>query len=229
MTINDSYWQKIAGNTINRFLSFFSFRICLKEEIHFSRKMPFLPDVPTIIDIGIGPKGTFWLYNAFPNAHYVFIDPLFECLDKLKEKMDKDGNFFVNCALGSQNSKVTLNICNDLGMSSIFNREKNQVKKQREVKVSRLDDIIESLPITSPFGIKIDTEGFEFEVLKGSLKTLKDSKFVIIEFHGYTEIIVDYSLQDIISFMNKMGFDAIFMLKDGRNIVFSSSKDIRSF
>lgn len=222
MTINYSYWQKIAGKTINRFLSFSSFRICQKEEVHFTRKMSLLPDVPTIIDIGIGPQGTFWLYKAFPNSHYVFIDPLYECLNKLKEKMDMEGNYFVNCALGSQKSKIKINICNELGISSFFDREKCQTMEQREVNVSILDDIIESLPIKAPFGIKIDTEGFEFEVLKGSLKTLKHSKFVIVEFHGYTEIKIDYSLQDIISLMNDNGFEAIFMLKDGRNIVFSS-------
>jgi len=222
MKKNASYLKRIAGETINKFLSFSSMRICHIEEVHFTRKISFLPVVPTIIDIGIGPQGTFWLYKAFPNAQYVLIDPLYECLDKLKEKMGKEGNHFVNCALGSHNSQIMLNICDDLGSSSFYNREEIQIKKQRQVNISRLDDIIESLPITAPFGLKIDTEGYEFEVLKGSLNTLKRTKFVIIEFHGYTEIKIDYSLQDIISFMNNINFEAIFMLKDGRNIVFSS-------
>ena len=37
-----------------------------------------LPKVKTIIDIGVGPSGTPWLWKKFKNSFIICIDPLIE-------------------------------------------------------------------------------------------------------------------------------------------------------
>ena len=44
-----------------------------------------LPEIDTLIDIGVGPKGTEDLYRVFKNANLVLIDPI----DEAKEYANK--------------------------------------------------------------------------------------------------------------------------------------------
>ena len=54
-------------------------------------------------------------------------------------------------------------------------------KGSLNVKLTTLDSFVEKQKLTRIDILKIDTEGFEEEVLKGSLKTLKSNKIKYIE------------------------------------------------
>ena len=54
-------------------------------------------------------------------------------------------------------------------------------KGSLNVKLTTLDNFVEEKKLTHIDILKIDTEGFEEEVLKGSLKTLKSNKIKYIE------------------------------------------------
>lgn len=190
-----------------------------------------LPRVPTLIDIGIGESGTNWLWHIFPGSKLILIDPLEECFKSIDKYIAERDSISVNCALGASPSSKSINVTKQLSCSSFFLRSENNLiqKSQiddgrydsvenRTVPVRTLDEVVSELTVDIPLGIKIDTEGYEMEVLKGAYDTLEKTKFVIIEFHGDTPI--DHSLQDIIGFMNNNGFSARFMLADGKNIAF---------
>ena len=56
-------------------------------------------------------------------------------------------------------------------------------------------------------GIKIDTEGYELNVIKGAQNTLKDTGFVIAEVrHNHKSFSEQYSLHEFIEIMNKNNF-----------------------
>jgi hypothetical protein len=69
-----------------------------------------------------------------------------------------------------------------------------------------IDRWVPALGLEGPFGIKIDTEGYELEVIRGAAETLRSTAFVIAEvtvsprFHG------SYSFPEFVSAMAAEGF-----------------------
>ena len=55
----------------------------------------------------------------------------------------------------------------------MYERQDYKVKKEIEVNISKLDEILKNESLNGKNLLKIDTEGFELEVLKGATKTLE--------------------------------------------------------
>ena len=72
------------------------------------------------------------------------------------------------------NSSVFLKIKNFLL------RQKNEELNSYEVKTTTIDDYFKELDLSNSL-LKIDVEGYELNVLKGSKNTIKKIKFVLIE------------------------------------------------
>jgi FkbM family methyltransferase len=144
------------------------------------------PDV--IFDVGVD-TGTPFLYQAFPNARFALIDPRGESRAALTSAdAPRDAQFF-ETALGATPATLTLNIPHsDKGeqgaMASLRQRTDRMSAKfthveARQVPVVTLDSIAANFP--GRVGLKIDTEGFEDEVLSGATETLIRTDFVILE------------------------------------------------
>jgi len=87
-----------------------------------------------------------------------------------------------NCALGNENTKINFKL-NKLGVTNhISEKVKEGPDNLIEVDLKRIDD----LGIRSPNLIKIDVEGFEYEVLKGANSIFHSNSLhgVIIELNG---------------------------------------------
>ena len=61
--------------------------------------------------------------------------------------------------------------------------------------------------------LKIDTEGFEFEVLEGIGNHIKKIKFIYFEHHFDDMLQKSYKLTDIHSFLVKKNFKKVFKIK----------------
>ena len=61
--------------------------------------------------------------------------------------------------------------------------------------------------------MKIDTEGFEFNVLLGLEKDIKKVQFILFEHHYDNMIIKNYKFKDIHKLLNDNGFQKIFKTK----------------
>lgn len=144
--------------------------------------------VDVVIDVGVA-AGTEWLYRAFPDRHFVLIDPLEETGDLLKAGSRPESFDLHLTALGAEAGSVRINVPKgtaggDLLQTSALERidalagavEDSEI---REVPMTPLDAITANYP--GRLGLKIDTEGFEHEVLKGASETLKRCEFVILE------------------------------------------------
>ena len=69
-----------------------------------------LPDIDTLIDIGVGTNGTTDLYERFPNQKLVLIDPLDESHEYINNNLKHREKISFKTALGSEKKTQTMNI-----------------------------------------------------------------------------------------------------------------------
>jgi hypothetical protein len=122
-----------------------------------------------------------------------------------------------NYGLGDVNSEMMLypNIDINNGASSLI--KSNSITEGIKVNVRRLDNFIVENKIPNPSFVKIDVEGFEFEVLKGMQSLLNSDNPPIL--------IVEYSIErnvaknnvDLIDFVLAQGDYELYMFEKGKD------------
>ena len=171
-----------------------------------------LPEIDTLIDIGVGPKGTEDLYRVFKNANLILIDPI----DEAKEyanKLSKDRKVvFIQSALGKDDDiEKNMKLQKERGYTSFLEispiNMEDDYTEIKKLKISKLDTLLNDKNKLGRIGIKIDVEGYELDVVLGSIETLKFTKFVIAEVrHNHESLIGVYKLHEFMSVMNKNNF-----------------------
>jgi FkbM family methyltransferase len=141
------------------------------------------PDV--IFDVGVD-RGTPQLYQAFPEAEFVLVDPRPECRVALAGLARAS---FHEVALGSVPGRLTLSTpltgkgleANRASLNRPMGPMARGIKgfETRTVEVMTLDALAATYP--GSVGLKLDTEGHEAEILAGATETLKRCQFVIVE------------------------------------------------
>lgn len=165
-----------------------------------------LPDIDLFIDIGVGPKGTPQLWEKYARKKIFCIDPLDEARDITNKLLEGSDFKFFQFALGSTPGRMFLNVEENKGRSSLLNvTEINQESKdivKQEVDVVRLDELLKDDVSNEKIGMKIDTEGYELEVLKGATEMLKKTTFVLAEVrHNHTSFTGQYGFMAFNKFM----------------------------
>ncbi len=150
----------------------------------YLRGYKFRPDV--VFDVGVF-GGTGWLYKCYPGAKFVLIDPQPGCEDRVSLK-PKDYDFH-SVALGEEAGTVKLNVPETRpgrggAMASILDRTDRASNRFSSVEtvdvpMERLDTV--AAGYDGRVGLKIDTEGYEGQVLAGAPETLKRTDFVVLE------------------------------------------------
>lgn len=188
---------------------------------------------PLIFDIGGNNGSSIIEFKNIWNKSIIYsFEPQKECLDDLinLQKEFKDSVFVYNFAIGSEdtlnanfyshdiNTGVSgFNKINQSSLDSIDLNTKNDIElnqylnglnKVREVEIKRLDSFINSQSINpSDLDIlKIDTQGFEPEVLKGAGKILSNFDLVITELMFYDFYERQLSFFDIEKYLIPAGF-----------------------
>ena len=171
-----------------------------------------LPNVKTLIDIGVGPNGTPDLYKRFIKSKLILIDPLDEAKNYAKKLSNSRNVLFYQNALGKvDGQRLVMNIQKKLGNSSLLRNLKKNYKsniiEKKKLKLQKLDTLLMNKKNLDSIGIKIDVEGFELDVIKGASKTLKKSKFLIAEVrHNHKSLQKLYKLHEFINLMDKNHF-----------------------
>jgi len=106
--------------------------------------------------------------------------------------------------LGAAESVVTFNIYDTA--SSVLT-EHHETNAKTEIRnLITLDKLLEKENLNKPDFIKIDTQGYEVEILKGGEKTLEHAEFVLLEI-SFLDVYINCPLAvDVINFMNGHGF-----------------------
>ena len=174
-------------------------RLFLDKNYHHKRIIKYLKNhkIDSVIDAG-AHKGEF-LINIMPHIPfkkaYTF-EPQLEIFKTLKKKLINDERIKNNnLALSEivEKKKITINkltstsSLSEFDNSSVFLKIKNFLLRQKneelntyEVATTTIDNYFEELDLSNSL-LKIDVEGYELNVLKGSKNTIKKIKFVLIE------------------------------------------------
>jgi FkbM family methyltransferase len=169
-----------------------------------------LPNIDTLIDVGVGPEGTPDLYNKFKEKKLILIDPLDESEIFFNNNFQEKNAIFFKTALGDCKGSVKINVEEEIGRSTILdvsdiNFEGDPVEK-RIINVNTLDDTLKGLDLGN-IGLKIDTEGYELNIIRGAKNTLVNTRFVIAEVrHNHESFKEVYKLSDFIKEMQTNGF-----------------------
>jgi len=136
-----------------------------------------------IVDIGAN-VGLYSLYAKYlPNAHFYSFEPFDINYNLLNENILLNNITNINTykiALGEKECKSILNTC--ISHNGLHTMGDNPLRfndiKPVEIDVNTLDNIFFNNNITVDY-IKIDTEGYEYYILKGGENTIKKNKPII--------------------------------------------------
>lgn len=176
-----------------------------------------LPDLSTIIDIGVGDEGSPFLYDRFKNAFYISIDPVSESEYPLHKHLKKGQFSFIEKALGFEKGMIELEVSEKLSRTSLYKRthydKKSKTAEKRRVQMDTLDKVLSNYSIKSPSLLKIDTEGSEMDILKGGTVTLAEVDYVVLELPLTQNFENSYTFSDAILLMQNNGFEVFQILK----------------
>jgi FkbM family methyltransferase len=181
------------------------------------RKPEFSP--ATVIDVGVA-RGTPNLYDAFPDAHLVLIEPLREFEQDLQRIARRRGGEYVLGAVGAARGRAEIHVNpamlyeSSLLVNEWRPTEGHEALERREVEVTTLDSLRSERGWQGPFGLKIDAEGYEHRVIEGAAELLAETQFVIAEVSITRPFTGGASFAGFISLMDRHGF-AVYDLLDG--------------
>jgi FkbM family methyltransferase len=173
-------------------------------------------DIGTVMDIGAN-IGQFALviHEIFPAARIYSFEPLPECYATLCRKMRRVKNFRAfNCAVGAASGPTEF-FRNEFSQASSALRMRplhkeafphTQQTERITVNMIRLDDIIAELSIEGSMLCKIDVQGYEEGVIRGSEQLMRKAKVVIVEVSYRPLYEGQHLFHDVYAAMRSLGF-----------------------
>jgi FkbM family methyltransferase len=185
-----------------------------------------LLNIDLVLDVGAnsGQYGKQLRKGGYKGKILSF-EPITSVYNDLKNKADTDGNWdCIKTALGNSTKDIAINISKNLASSSILEMESKHLDDAPEsvyiskeiVRQTTLDNIVLSQEIykKSNIYLKIDTQGYEMQVLTGAEQSFEYIKAIEVElslvplYHGqallpeisdllYSRGYVLYSINDV--------------------------------
>ncbi len=153
-------------------------------------------DIQCVLDVGanLGQFGDLVRHKlGFRGVLHSF-EPVNQFVQQLKRKTESDDRWHIHqTALGSCPDQIEINVAQSPGLSSFLPSSSEAVKdlwensatlERQSVRVDTLDNFIRRLDggmLPGPTFLKVDTQGYDLEVLKGAEKTLEAVRAVQFE------------------------------------------------
>jgi FkbM family methyltransferase len=162
-------------------------------------------NIATLIDVGVY-QGTPAIYDLFKSARLLLVDPMPGAQELAATALLGRNYTFVAAAAGAAEGTAELHV--DGNYSSIEKRLGRAAANSVKVDVRTLDAIVAEHGLSKPFGLKVDTEGYDLDVMKGATATLRDCEFVLVETNVRRRFEGAYRFSDMILTMRQNGFEA---------------------
>lgn len=196
----------------------------LDNHIHQKRIIKFLEDqsIKTVIDIG-AYKGEFIksILNISSVTNIIAFEPQKNIFEFLQKNFSKNKHIKLNnLAIAEKAGKKTMKI-NKLSYTSTLNEidncslyfkfksfllfEKNSVISEQEVLTTTVDLFFQNMKFSEKTLMKIDTEGYEYNVLTGSENKIKEIKFILIE-NQFSKMYKNVKFEDCHQFLINHNF-----------------------
>ena len=190
-------------------------------------------DVKIIFDVGGHNGESILLFNKNFNFLKVYtFEPLKTNFLKLKINTKKIAEkiVYLNCALGEKKENRTIkemietssSTFNDINEKSKYFKKKKfllgvkENKKmfiEKKVSVDQAKNIIKKFKVDKIDLLKIDTEGYELNVIKGFGENINVVKVIIFEHHFDLMIKKNYNYSDINKYLENKGFHLKYKFK----------------
>lgn len=172
----------------------------------------------TVIDVGVA-TGTPALYNTFPQAFHLMIEPVDEFAKDILLLLKSYKGKAIFAAASSSDGEIEIHVHPEhLEGSSIRNEQMGAEFDgiTRKVKAVTIDKIIAEEGLESPYLIKVDVQGAELDVLAGARRVLLDTELVLLEVSLFQFLKGAPQFFDVISYMKEIGF-AVYDIYGGAN------------
>lgn len=136
-----------------------------------------------------------------------------------------------NCALGEKSDSITMAVSQtNIGLNSLLPEllSRDDVQEKVEVPVMRLDDYIEQNRLDKIALIKIDTEGYEFPVLKGLSEFLRNSDCrppIVCEITLEAYPLMNCTIEEFQDYMRQFDYRAYSIINPGKRIDLAKMKN----
>jgi FkbM family methyltransferase len=178
-----------------------------------------------IVDVG-AQSGLYSLYAKYlPECKFLAFEPFEETYSYLLDNLQLNQIYNVkayNYACGSKNETKVLHVPDHLGLNTLGDTPKRFDKwRDVSIEVIKLDDILSNE--TSFDYLKCDTEGWEYNVLKGAEESIRRYKpELFLEVNGENLEQCHVKTDELLDFIRSLGYTYIRSV-DGENYHFTSA------
>ena len=218
---------------IKKILAFFDFSHKKKIIRNLKRINP-NGSFKVVLDVGAHEGESIELFlKNFDVEHIYSFEPsefTFKTLTKncenLRKKFTNTKIHLENIAIGYWTKDVELNFLResssstlkDLNINSKYFKKKKKylgklLNKKIKVKQVNFKEYLEKNKITKIDFLKIDTEGYELEVLKGLKDFISKVSIILFEHHFDNMIVKNYTFSDINNLLKNNGFNKFYKVK----------------
>ena len=197
----------------------------LNRPLHRRKKLLAHFGITKVLDVGanIGQYAQELRKIKF-EGEIISFEPISSVYEMLKKNIKKDSKCTAkNFALGDKSETKTINISKNLASSSFFNRAKHleenakqtEYVSEEKVEIKPLDSIFDS--ICNPNDIvflKLDTQGYEKNILNGAKESLKKIKGIQIELALKPSYNDAPGYKEILEIIEEAGF-TLFSVEEG--------------
>lgn len=139
------------------------------------------PEVVFDVGANVGQSAAGYL-EAFPGATIHCFEPVAATFEELRERFAGVQRVIcARCALGATSRAATIAVGGGSTQSSLVAESPHVGELREPVQVRTLDDVCQERTIAHIDLLKIDTEGFDLEVLRGAHRMLEDQAISLVE------------------------------------------------
>ena len=206
-----------------------------KNKIMFFLKSKLKNKLINVIDVGAHKGETIQLFSKNFNLNsiicYEASKKNFEYLSNFLKKKHNFNLEIYNIGLGSEEKELDFFQTSESSSSTFckINFQSNYYKKKKKIldifkkenyilntekiKLNTLNNQFKNFSFNFVDILKIDTEGFEFDVIKGASNCLKNIRFIYFEHHFDSMIIKSYKFSEIHEYLKSNNFQKILKIK----------------
>ena len=188
-----------------------------------------------VIDVGAHKGETIQMFSKNFNLNsiicYEASKKNFKSLSNFKKKKYNFNLEIYNIGLGSEEKELDFfqtsessssTFCEINFQSNYYKRKKkildifkkeNYIASREKIRLNTLNNQFKNFSFDTVDILKIDTEGFEFDVIKGACNYLKNIKFIYFEHHFDSMIIKNYKYSEIHEYLKSNNFKKILKIK----------------
>jgi FkbM family methyltransferase len=216
VVLGDKESLDMIKSTIQSVLSRYGYRLVKGEPTSQERDMShvlahasqlgFRP--ATVIDVGVA-SGTPALYETFPDAFHLMIEPVDEFADDIRSLLGSYRGKAVFAAAASADGEIEIHVHTEHleGSSSLQEQMGADFDGAiRRVKAVTLDNVVAEEDLEGPYLVKVDVQGAELDVLDGARRVLADTDLVLLEVAFFEFLRGSPQFFDVVLYMNDRGF-----------------------